>query len=90
MATELASLYLRRARSRSHFRLKQAEDLAQSYRDKLAWCPASAPSRQSWNCRCVSGDPNPVFARTELTRLALAILRDAEICIARQGRLADA
>jgi hypothetical protein len=32
--TELANL--RRARSRCHFRLKQAEELAQSYRDKLA------------------------------------------------------
>ena len=31
---ELATL--RRARSRCHFRLKQAEDLAQPYRDKLA------------------------------------------------------
>jgi hypothetical protein len=34
IATELANL--RRAQSRCHFRLKQAEDLAQGYRDKLA------------------------------------------------------
>ena len=76
MNRELANL--RRARSRCHFRLKQAEDLAQSYRDKLA----DLESR----IRAIAPElelpvrfrrPNPVFARTELTRLALAILREA-------------
>ena len=57
MATELANL--RRARSRCHFRLKQAEDLAQSYRDKLASLEfgVSAPWLPSWNCRCGSAAP---------------------------------
>jgi hypothetical protein len=39
--TELANL--RRARSRCHFRLEQAEELAQSYRDKEARMRAIAP-----------------------------------------------
>jgi hypothetical protein len=77
MNTDLANL--RRARSRCHFRLKQAEDLAQSYRDKLADLEA--------RIRAIAPElelpvrfrrANPVFARTELTRLALAILREAD------------
>ena len=64
---ELANL--RRARSHRRFRLKQAEDLAQSYRDRLA----DLESR----IRAIAPDlelpvrfrrPDPVFARTELTR----------------------
>src|ERR1700733_3109132 len=76
MATDLANF--RRARPPCHVRLKQAEDLAQSCRDKLA----DLESR----IRAIAPElalpgrfrrPNPVFARTELTRLALAILREA-------------
>jgi hypothetical protein len=76
MATELANL--RRARSLCHFRLKQAEGLAQSYRDKLSGLEsrirAIAPEL---DLPARFRRPNPVFARTELTRLALAILREA-------------
>jgi hypothetical protein len=67
MNREVANLG--RARSRCHFRLKQTEDLAQSYRDKLA-------DLESRN-RAIAPElelpvrfrrPNPVFARTELTQ----------------------
>jgi hypothetical protein len=70
---------LRRARSRCHFRLKQAEDVALSYRCKLD----SIEER----IRTIAPEldlpprfrnPNPVFARGELTRMALAMLRETD------------
>ena len=70
---------LRRARSRCHFALKQAERLAESYRDKLADLEAriqaiapdlQLPSRLR--------KPNPIFARGELRRLAIDMLREAD------------
>ena len=63
---------------RAHFALKQAETLAQNYRDKLAdieaLIQAIAPDLQlpSRSCR-----PNPIFARGELRRLAIDMLREA-------------
>jgi hypothetical protein len=69
---------LRRARSRCHFALKQAEALAQTYRDKLADLEARiqaiAPDLQ---LPVRFRRPNPHFARGELTRLALDMLREA-------------
>jgi hypothetical protein len=67
--TELANL--RCIRSRCHFRLEQAEGLAQSYRDKEARTRAIAPELE------LPARLRTPFARTELTRLALAILREA-------------
>jgi hypothetical protein len=75
--TELSNL--RRAQSRCHVRLKQAEELAQSYRDKLADLEAriraiapelELPPRHRRR--------NPIFARGELPRLARTFLREAE------------
>ena len=69
---------LSRARSRCHFALKQAEMLVESYALKLADLETQI--------RTIAPDlelpvrfrrANPVFTRTEPTRLALAILREA-------------
>jgi hypothetical protein len=69
---------LRRARSRAHFALKQAETLAQNYRDKLADIEARiqaiAPDLQ---LQPRLRRPNPIFARGELRRLAIDMLREA-------------
>jgi hypothetical protein len=69
---------LRRARSRCHFRLKQAEELAEGYRTKLAALEARiqaiAPDLQ---LPVRFRNPNPIFARGELIRLALDMLREA-------------
>ena len=68
---------LRRARSRCHFALKQAETLAESYRAKLAGIEAAiqaiAPDLQ---LPPRLHKPNPIFARGELRRLAIDILRE--------------
>lgn len=70
---------LRRARTRCHFALKQAETLAQGYRDKLADLEA--------RIQAIAPDlklpprfhkPNPIFKRGELRRLAIDMLREAE------------
>jgi len=69
---------LRRARSRCHFALKQAERLAESYRDKLADLEARiqaiAPDLQ---LPPRLRKPNPIFERGELRRLAIDMLRVA-------------
>jgi hypothetical protein len=69
---------LRRARSRAHLALKQAETLAQGYRDKLADLEARiqaiAPDLQ---LQPRLRKPNPIFARGELRRLAIDMLREA-------------
>jgi hypothetical protein len=69
---------LRRARSRAHFALKQAETLAEGYRDKLADLEARiqaiAPDLQ---LHPRLRNPNPIFARGELCRLAIDMLREA-------------
>jgi hypothetical protein len=74
--TELAKL--RRTRSGIHQQLNKLEPLLTGYRDKLAEVEAAIhaidpelalPTRFR--------KPNPVFARGELTRFALAVLRDA-------------
>jgi hypothetical protein len=69
---------LRRARSRAHFALKQAETLAQTYRDKLAGIEAAiqaiAPDLQ---LPVRLRKPSPIFARGELRRFALDMLREA-------------
>jgi hypothetical protein len=69
---------LRRARSRAHFVLEQAEPLAQGYRDKLvdieARIQAIAPDLQ---LQPRLRKPNPIFARGELRRLAIDMLREA-------------
>jgi hypothetical protein len=73
---ELANL--RRARSRCHFKLRQAELVVEDYAFRLAQIEAQihaiAPELE---LPPRFRRPNPVFARTELTRLALAILREA-------------
>jgi hypothetical protein len=69
---------LRRARSRAHFALIQAETLAQGYRDKLADLEARiqaiAPDLQ---LQPRLRKPNPIFARDELRGLAIDMLREA-------------
>jgi hypothetical protein len=69
---------LRRARSRCHFRLKQAEALAEGYRAKLVdletRIQAIAPEL---DLPPRFRNPNPVFARGELTKMALDMLREA-------------
>jgi hypothetical protein len=68
----------RRARSRAHSALKQAETLAQGYRDKLAErearIQAIAPDLQ---LQPRLRKPNPIFGRGELRRLAIDMLREA-------------
>ena len=77
MATELANL--RRARSRCHFKLKQAEMVVEDYAFRLAQIEASISAiAPELELPPRFRKPNPVFARTELTRLALAILREVE------------
>jgi hypothetical protein len=74
--TDLAKLC--RARSRAHFALKQAETLAQGYRDKVADLKARfqaiAPDLQ---LLARLREPNPIFARGELRKLAIDMLREA-------------
>jgi hypothetical protein len=69
---------LRRARSRAHLALKQAETMAQGYRDKLADLEARiqaiAPDLQLLPR---FRKPNPIFKRGELRRLAIDMLREA-------------
>ncbi len=68
---------LRRARSRVHMRIDQHERMLQGYRDKLASLEAEihaiAPELALQPARRRS---NPVFARGELTRFALDVLRE--------------
>jgi hypothetical protein len=70
---------LRRARSRAHFALKQAETLAQGYRDQLADLEARiqaiAPDLQ---LQPRLRKPNPIFVRGELRRLAIDMLREGQ------------
>ena len=74
--TELTKL--RRARSRCHLQLKNSEALVAGYQAKLvdleARIRAIAPEldlpRRFRN-------PNPIFARGEMTRVALTVLREA-------------
>jgi hypothetical protein len=74
--TDLAKLC--RARSRAHFALKQAETLAQGYRDKVAALEARfqaiAPDLQ---LPARLRKPNPIFACGELRKLAIDMLREA-------------
>jgi len=69
---------LRRARSRAHFGLKQAEELAAGYRAKLADLEARiqaiAPDLQ---LPVRFRKPNPWFARGELPRVVMDVLREA-------------
>jgi hypothetical protein len=69
---------LRRARTRCHKALKQAEELAEGYRAKLASLEA--------RIQAIAPDlklpprfhrPNPYFVRGELRRLAIDMLREA-------------
>jgi len=69
---------LRRARTRCHLALKQAETFAEGYRAKLADLEA--------RIQAIAPDlklpprfhkPNPIFAKGELRRLAIDILREA-------------
>ena len=74
---------LRRARSRAHFALKQAETLAQDYRIELADLEARieaiAPDLQM---PARPRKPNPIFKRGELARLALTMLRTSDRSLA--------
>jgi hypothetical protein len=74
--TELANL--RRARVRVHAQLNKLEPMVEGYRAKLAVLEA--------RIQAIAPDlfiqprrykPNPIFARGELTRFALAVLREA-------------
>lgn len=73
--TKLAKL--RRARSRAHLALKQAEAQVAAYQAKLAALEARiqaiAPDLQ---LPVRFRERNPIFARGELPRLALGIMRD--------------
>lgn len=73
---ELANL--RRARSRCHFRFKQAEALVAGYETKLATLEAQMMELdpQLW-LPPRRYKPNPHFARNELPRIAMAVLREA-------------
>ena len=75
---ELANL--RRARVRCHAQLRQAVALAESYEAKLAEIEARihelAPELEL-PARHRTHQPNPYFARGELPRVALAVLREA-------------
>ena len=68
---------LRRARSRCHMQLKNAEALVAGYQAKLADLEARiqaiAPELQ---LPARHRSPNPIFGRGELPRLALSILRE--------------
>jgi hypothetical protein len=76
MATDLANL--RRARSRAHFALKQAEMQVESYAYKVAEIEAAIQAvAPDLNLPPRFYKPNPVFARNELPRLAIDILRHA-------------
>jgi hypothetical protein len=69
---------LRRARTRCHNALKQAEELAEGYRAKLvdleARIQAIAPDLK---LPARFHRPNPYFVRGELRRLAIDMLREA-------------
>lgn len=71
---------LRRKRSRVHQALDRLEPMVADYRAKLAELEAAiqalAPELQLHPRRY---KPNPVFARDELPRLALAVMRDADV-----------
>jgi Zn-finger domain-containing protein len=75
MDSELTKL--RRARSRAHLALKQAEAQVSAYQAKLADLEARiqaiAPELQ---LPAGHREPNPIFARDELPRLALGIMRE--------------
>jgi hypothetical protein len=78
MATDLANL--RRARSRAHFALKQAEMQVESYAYKVAEIEAAIQAiAPDLNLPPRFYKPNPVFARNELPRLAIDILRHAGV-----------
>jgi hypothetical protein len=78
MAKDSDLTKLRRARTRCHKALKQAEELAEGYRAKLASLEA--------RIQAIAPDlklpprfhrPNPYFAQRELRRLAIDMLREA-------------
>src|SRR5215469_10986887 len=75
--TELTKL--RRARSRAHLKLKQAEAIVAGYQAKLADLEAriQAIAPDIWLPPRFY-QPNPVFARNELPRLAMIVLRQAD------------
>lgn len=75
--SELANL--RRARVRCHKQLKQTEALLAGYRAKLAEIEAKIYAiAPEIDLPFRFHKPNPVFARGEMTRLVLEILRDAD------------
>jgi hypothetical protein len=66
----------RRARSRPHFALKQAETLAHDYRVKLADLEARIQAiALELQLLATPRKPNPIFKRGEMARLALTMLR---------------
>lgn len=70
---------LRRARTRCHKSLKQAEALLALYQAKLADIEARIYAiAPEMDLPARFHKPNPVFARGEMTRLALDVLRDAD------------
>jgi hypothetical protein len=74
--TELA--IRRRARSRCHSRLKQAEMIVEGYAFRLAQIEARIQKlAPDLDLPPRFYKPNPHFARNELPRLAIAILREA-------------
>jgi hypothetical protein len=77
MVTDTPLGKLRRARSRAHLALKQAEAQVSAYQAKLADLEARiqaiAPELQ---LPARHREPNPIFSRGELPRLALGIMRE--------------
>ena len=69
---------LRRKRSRIHFQLAKHERMVALYREKLATIEAAIHEiSPELDLPVRHRKPNPVFARGELPRLALTILREA-------------
>src|SRR5690242_16305109 len=65
-------------RSRCHFKLKQAELVVEDYAFRLAQIEAQIQTlAPSLNLPPRFYKPNPVFARNELPRLVMSILREA-------------
>ena len=74
--TELANL--RRARIRCHQKLKQTEALLAGYQAKLASLEAAIYAiAPELDLPLRHRKPNPIFARGELTRFAMTVLREA-------------
>ena len=86
MAKDSDLTKLRRARTRCHKALKQAEELAEGYRAKLADLEARIQAiAPDLKLPARFHRPNPYFVRGELRRLAIDMLREAGKPLAIRG-----